>query len=282
VQDPHFHAEIKMTQTRKTALAGLIGLVVAGIVSNGCSSSSSNSTGQGGSTGKGGSAGSTTGAGGSGTGTGGAAGATLGCAMSDPPPSATIADFSGADGGINTGGLMGGISVFGSPMSPTFSTATGALKVMLNATPGAMASYPGIVVYLNGNAAGTDCVDAHTYTGVQYDLSGSVTGCQVVYSTNDSEHGDSTTDPKKSSGPAGAYPLQLTLTTAQITTAVQTIKVPFTGTGAPTGGNPSTVAFDPSKVTGVQFQFPVLAATAGDGGSANCVVNLTIDNIAFY
>jgi hypothetical protein len=52
--------------------------------------------------------------------------------------------------------------------------------------------------------------------------------------------------------------------------------MPFSGTGAPSGGSPST-ALDKTKLTGVQWQFTVAAGTTN-----NCAVDLTLDNISFY
>jgi hypothetical protein len=278
-----------MKQCRNAALVGIVGLISAGLLAGGCSSSSSSGTGKGGSGGGNAGAGGGAGAGGAGGGTGGAdAGAVLGCAMSDPPPSMLIADFGGAaDGGLS---VMGGIATpYGGAAAPTYTTNTGALVVKENAAATSAAQYVGLPIYFNGSSDGKDCLNASAYMGVQFDLSGTATGCMVQYSTNDSAHSDHTTDTVKGAGPAGAYSPQITLTAAQITTAVQTIKIPFTGTGAPSGGMPAS-AIDPSKLTGIQWQFTIPAGTAatGDGGATDggaaggCNATLTIDNISFY
>jgi hypothetical protein len=140
------------------------------------------------------------------------------------------------------------------------------------------AQYVGLVIYFNGNAAGTDCIDAHTYTGVQFDLKGTITGCTIQYSTNDSAHTDmvaQSMDPK-AGGPAMSYSPQATLTAAQITTGGMTIMMPFTGTGAPSGGMPAT-PINPAKLEGIQWQFTIPAA-----GTAPCAASLTVDNVKFY
>jgi hypothetical protein len=191
-----------------------------------------------------------------------------------------IATFSSADGGITA---MFGTFTYGDTPKPTFTVGTGMVTVMDTVQLTAANHYQGFGIYFNGNAAGTDCLDAHTYTGVQFDITGSLTGtgCTMQFSINDSEHSDITnagTDVKPG-GPAGSYAPQLSVTSAQLTTTSTTVKVPFTGTGGPTGGSPAT-AVDPTKLTGVQWQMstPKLA----DGGPTECVWDFTLANVKFY
>jgi hypothetical protein len=270
-----------MTDIRKWAFVGLMGLA-----SMACSSSSGTATGGttgstgGTGTGTGGThTGGTTGStGGTSGGTGGAAGATVGCAMSDPPATADIATFSSADGGI---AAMAGTYVYGDTPQPTFTIANGAM-VMDTVQLSAKNHYQGFGIYMNGNAAGTDCTDASSYTGVQFDLSGSLTGtgCTMQFSINDSEHQDMTTagTDTKPSGPAGSYAPQLQIA-AMLSSTVTTVKVPFTGAGAPTGGSPAS-PIDPKKVNGVQWQMST--PVAADGGPTECVWNFTVANVKFY
>jgi len=141
------------------------------------------------------------------------------------------------------------------------------------------AQYWGAGIYFNGNSAGTDCVDGTPYTGIQFDIGGTVggTGCSVQVSINDSEHADSTVinppatapDPK-ASGPKGSYAPQMTITVPATAT---TVMVPFTG---PSNGSPGTPV-DKTKLTGVQWQF-----TTAAGAANSCAVNITIDNVKFY
>jgi hypothetical protein len=274
-----------MTDIRKLAFVGLMSLGLATVGSAGCSSSSSSGTG--GSTGTGGTGtgtggtshtGGTTGTGTGGTtsGTGGAAGSTLGCAASDAPASAEIASFATADGGISP---MFGTFTYGDTPKPTFTNGTGSLTVSDTVQTTSKAHYQGFGLYLNGNSAGTDCVDGHTYTGVQFDISGSLTGtgCTMQFSILDSEHADITasTDPK-SAGPAGSYAPQLQITSAQLTSTLTTIKVPYT---TPSGGSPSS-AVDTTKLTGVQWQLSV--PVASDGGATECDWSITLANVKFY
>jgi len=266
-----------MTDFRKLAFVGFMSLGLATVGSAGCSSSSG-SSGTGGSTGTGGShAGGSTGTGGAGTaGNSGAAGATVGCAASDAPASSDIATFSSADGGISS---LDGTFTYGDTPKPVFTIGTGTVNVTDTVQTSAAPHYQGFGIYFNGNIAGTDCVDGHTYTGIQFDISGSLTGagCTSQFSILDSEHADITasTDPK-SAGPKGSYAPQLQITSAQLTTTPTTIKVPYT---TPAGGSPAS-AVDTTKLTGVQWQLSVPAAT--DGGATECDWNINIANVKFY
>jgi hypothetical protein len=273
--------EIVMDGTKsrqlKIALCGIaaIGLFAA---TQGCSSSSTSSgtggagggsSSTGGKTGTGGS--STTGAGGSSTGAGGGGGM-LGCTTANTmtaPTSGLIADFMG-DGSAGVE-IMGGVSAYGGTAGPTATTNGTTLHIAENTAPMSMPQYVGTVLYFSG------CVDASGFTGVQLALSGTMTGCTMQFSINDSEHGDSTTaqDPK-ASGPMGAYAPQLGVATP----FAATLMVPFAGTGAPTGGMPAT-AIDPAKLTGIQWQFTIAPAAEG-GAPTNCTADITIDDVKFY
>lgn len=288
-----------MTDIRKLAFVGLASLGLFTIGSVGCSSSSgtgtggTSGTGTGGnsSTGTGGSShtGGATGNGGSSsTGTGGAAGgaATVGCPASDAPASADIATFSAPDAGLT---IMGGYYTYGSTPAPTYTPGTGSINVTDVVQVGAANNYQGFGIFFNGNSAGTDCIDAHTYTGVQFDLSGSLmgAGCTIQFSITDSAHSDSTVlkmgstapnDPK-ASGPKGSYSPQLAIPATDFTSTPMTIKVPFT---EPTGGSPAitTTPLDPTKIEGVQWQ--MTTPIAADGSATECNLNMTLANIKFY
>jgi len=273
-----------MTDIRKLAFVGLMSLGLATVGSAGCSSSSS-TTGTGGSTGTGGvgtgTTGGSTGTGGAGTGTGGAAGATVGCALSDVPTSPEIASFATADGGIST---MSGTFTYGDTPKPTFTQGTGMVNVMDTVQIDSKPHYQGFGLYMNGNAGGTDCVNGSSYTGIEFDLSGSLTGtgCAMIFSINDSEHADSTATPvdPKAGGPAGSYAPQFAITASQLTSTAMTIKVPFTAPAFAGGAASPATAVDPTKVTGVQWQMAV--PVASDGGATECVWNINLANVKFY
>jgi hypothetical protein len=283
-----------MTDVRKLALLGILGLGALGLASIGCGSKSSG-TGTGGSNGSGGSGNGGSSASGGSNGSGGAAGApapTTGCLASDPPPSEDIANFaSGAlDGGLQ---VMGGVFTYGDTPKPSYTLMPGSIEITNGVVVSSKNHYQGFGFYFNGNLEGTDCIDASAYTGVQFDISGSVTGdlCTVQFSINDSEHADMTVagtpaadgafqpnDPK-ASGPMGAYAPQLQIG-SMITSSTTTIKVPFSGTGAPTGGLPADTPIDVNRIEGVQWQ--MTSPLMGDGAATECDLDITISNLKFY
>jgi hypothetical protein len=266
-----------MTEIRKRAFVGIVGLVSAGLFSVGCSSS--NTTGTGGSSGSAGSSGTagtsggtagTTGSGGS-TGAGGGAVATCGASNTATLTSASAAidDFTtaGAAGVMVMG--MGSVSAFGNSVAVADTTG-GNLHVMMTKAQAAAPDYnEGFGIYF------TECVDATVFTGVQFMLSGTVTGtgCDITFGVVDIEHQPPTNDPR-GTAPAGSYAAKLVLAPTAAATMVQ---VPFTGTTAPPlgSGSPAT-AIDRATLLSVQWGFDVPM------GTATCVADITIDNVAFY
>jgi hypothetical protein len=216
----------------------------------------------------------TTGAGGAAGGIGGRSGTppTLGCQISDlPPEGSLIADFTSAAIAI------GGTYTYASPSGldgPGATIENGALHITAMTMGQADTQYWGVGIYFNGNPSGTDCIDATVFTGVRFDVSGTIagTGCTAQYSTNDSAHTSNAVD-LKGSGDSTSYAPQATL---MVSSTVTTVMFPFNGTGAPTGGSPP-IAVDKARLTGVQWQF-----TTPMGLENSCVVDITIDNVRFF
>jgi hypothetical protein len=279
-----------MKDFRQRAFVGLVGLVSAGLLSFGCSSSSNNN-GTGGSTGTGGShTGGTTGTGGTSTGTGGGGGgAVAACATgtTTAPAADLITDFSdaSADAGSSimfgtTGTVQGGVATFQNPAS-TAGTAVvtgGALTytatVSAAGTAGDAYPYSGFALYINGPA----CVDAGAYTGVSFSIKGSAGTCGLVFSFNDAEHGVATTDPKgevRASGPSGSYAPQKSIT---VTADAATMMVPFDDALLANGSPPvSSNPIDKHNLTAVQWQF-----TNTPTSTASCMGSITVDDVKFY
>jgi hypothetical protein len=203
----------------------------------------------------------------------------LGCQMSDPPATSEIATFSSAAGIAPSFTLF----TYGAPPQPIYTIAAGMVNVTDTIEIGPTNQYQGFGIYLNGNAPGTDCVDASSYTGVSFSLSGSLmgTGCTMQFSISDSEHDQiipGSFDPK-AAGPVGSYPPQLSITSAELAATPVTIQVPFAGTNAPTGGSP-LIPIDTSKL--VELLWEMSAPVASDGGAAECVWNINVSNVRFY
>lgn len=192
----------------------------------------------------------------------------LGCQTSTAPAAALIADFSGAaaSGGDITIG-NGGTYTYGPP-APTLAQADGALHVTLDAPATTAAQYLGVGLYFNA------CVDGSSYSGVKFDIGGTLSGCTMVFSFNYREDDANASDPKGSCAAALCYAGQapVTVPAAMTTTAIAYSAV---AGGAPIAG-PLTPAAQ-TFLTGVQWQFNVPA-----GATQDCVADLTIDNVTFY
>jgi hypothetical protein len=131
--------------------------------------------------------------------------------------------------------------------------------------------YLGVVV-----AGRENCIDATAFSGVQFSISGSFSGCAMKYYANDDAHQDDTTGAAHASGPAGSYPPQTVITANQLTSTAQIFRMPFSGQ---LGGSPATPV-DPARLIIVGWQFDVDASTSSTPGS--CIADLTIDDVKFY
>ena len=193
-----------------------------------------------------------------------------GCPASTPAPTdGLIADFSGTNGGIEIGG---GVSAYPAGAAPAYDTTGGNLHITTNAAPTTAPQYLGVTLYYSS----PDCLDASAFTGVQFAISGSVTGCSLQYNTAFSQdawtmNGD--TRAACSGTSASCYPPYETI--AGLGSTVTTMKVPFSGPGV-IGGAPLTTV-DPTRLTGFFWQFVVPA-----GISPNCVADVHIDDVSFY
>ena len=205
---------------------------------------------------------------------------TSGCAAMNTvvaPANGIIADFNGADGGIE---IMGGITTYGGIAQPTYVMNNGSVDIMEAAgTSPNGPQYAGFVLFFN------NCVNACAFQGVSFSIKGSVAGCTMQFSSNFTQDvcndGTTNTDPKGSykfdaGATCPAYSPQVPL--AAITSTAQTVKVSFTDAKL-IGGVPDTVV-DNGHLTAVQWQFTIPAA--GDGGGDACIANITIGDVKFY
>jgi hypothetical protein len=250
---------------------GMVGLAAVGLLAmtQGCSSSNGGS-------GTGGKGGATTGTGGHATGgAGGVAGTpgtdsgsdapAGGCTAANTvtaPANGVIATFNSADAGIE---IMGVVNPYGGPV---VDTTGGNLHVTANTVPVATPSNQ----YSTGfSLSFNSCVDASAFTGVQFSIAGSLSGCTLTYGTIDTEHQPFANNPK-GSAPNGSF-------AANISVAVPTTLV--MAAFPATGGMPNQ-AVDKMKLIEANFGFVIPPPTADGGTPTNCVANLTIDDIKFY
>jgi hypothetical protein len=187
------------------------------------------------------------------------------------PADGLIADFKDAGGGIE---ISGGIVTYAAPKvaglgSANYTTTGGALNITVNAALVSKPQFLGVVVAFD------KCIDASAFTGVQFTISGSFSGCTLQYATSDVEHQDMTWR----SGPAGAYPPHDRIAVDEMTATPRTIKAPFAVTDVQGSPAPS---LDPTKLISTQWQFTVPVAAEGETDNPMCTASVTIDNVKFY
>ena len=188
-----------------------------------------------------------------------------------PPPSAAIADFTPADGG-GAAQLVDGVTSFGTP-APALQLSSGSLHAQVTAVAGPEPQTVGFGIYFR------HCVDATAYGGVKFDMSGTVTGCEMSYAFNFSGDvwnggvvdGGMEGDAKGACtlGPSACYP-----PSTMITPVNQTVLFSAVSGGAPLH------SVDKSRLTGLLWQFAVPARPDG-GPNTACSIDVTVDNIVF-
>jgi hypothetical protein len=256
-----------------TGTAGTTG--TAGSAAGTTGSGGTGATGNAGTTGSGGVAG-TTGGGGVG-GAGGTGGVLLGCATSVAPSMALIADFSGAGGGpvmINKG-VPGGIIAEASSMSvpspsPMLSNGAWQVKDFIAPTGSSEATATFGIYFSPPDRA---CVDAKSYAGISFKISGTVSGCTLSYVLEDSGH-RKMAEERGSCTATRCEPPRKTLT---ISAAGEVVKVAWADV---TGGMPNT-AIDPGRLTSIAWQLAI-PTTPDGGGTQVCMADITVDDITFY
>jgi hypothetical protein len=191
------------------------------------------------------------------------------------PADGLIADFKDAGGGIE---ISGGIVTYAAPKvaglgSASYTTTGGTLNITVNAAPVSKPQFLGVVVAFD------KCIDAGAFTGVQFTISGSFSGCTLQYATSDVEHQDIALASTFATGPAGSYPPQDRLAVDEMTATPRTIKAPFAVTDV--RGSPAA-RLDPSQLISTQWQFTVPVAAEGETDNPMCMARVTIDNVKFY
>lgn len=242
-------------------------LVVAGAF--GCSSSNGAKSGTGGSNASGGGPGSGGGNGGSGgKACGGPAPAPDAGVCQQAPCDGLIADFSSADAGIP---IMGGLITWSGVVQPTYATDNGMLTINEAASQSSVPQYLGTTLYFN------NCVDASSFTGVQFTISGSISAaCHLIFGANDVAHDNHEKDKKGTCDAGDSCYAPNMMVPMQVTSTPAVIKMPWIE-----GSSVPDVPLDPSHLVGVQWQFTV-DATPDGGTPQDCTAELHIDDVKFY
>jgi hypothetical protein len=164
-------------------------------------------------------------------------------------------------GGGTASRVQGGTSEFAdtTETKATLAILGGALAV--NAL--SKGSYTGVVLYMNGSA----CIDGSAYTGVQFDLNGTLGACNLSFGFAFADDLSPASDPQRGICAAtNCYGPSVSVA------STGTIKVSYS---AVSGGSPD-MGVDRQKLTGVQWQLQSPAA------GTTCAANFTLDNVSFY
>jgi hypothetical protein len=190
------------------------------------------------------------------------------------PADGLITTFSDAPGGADITEIFAGVGIGPAESVPTFSTEGGTLHINVNAP--AVATGQVLLV----DFAFQKCLDASAFMGVQFSISGSLSGCTFAQATQDSAHlrflGEPPSAGNYGSGPPDAHPPATTLTADQITSMPLTVMMPF---ATQVGGVPET-PIDKAKLTWIDWVF--LVDPYISGGPVACVADLVIDDVRFY
>lgn len=208
------------------------------------------------------------------SGAAGTSGATATCigGATLAPVAALITDFSDAVpdpanlgqfkfGGGTATRVQGGTSEFAdtTETKATLALTDGALSVSASSK----GSYTGVVLYMNGPA----CTDGSAYTGVQFDLNGSLGACGLSFGFAFADDLSPASDSQRGICAAtNCYGPSVSVA------SMGTIKVPYS---AVSGGSPD-MGVDRQKLTGVQWQLQSPAA------GTTCSANFTLDNVSFF
>jgi len=182
------------------------------------------------------------------------------------PSSGLVAGFSANDGeGDIPGKLVSSVprnAVPGATM--TGGTQDGKLAINVKAALGPKPQIFSASLFFD------KCVDASGFAGIEFSVSGSLSGCSMTYASVDPEHQFYRT--------GGPYPPQTPISPDDVKAAPKKIVAPFRGSEI--AGNPSTPT-DPSKLAFIQWL--VIAPVAADDDSAPpCVGSVLIDDVKLY
>lgn len=191
-------------------------------------------------------------------------GALVGCTLSNTTRAADngfITDFLGEEGFWEF--APSGNTVM-------YAASDGALHLSTNEAAGPDRGYAGVVL------AFSECIDASAFSGVQFTISGSVSGCNMQYATEFTE--DDSSQPLGSCSQAtSCYSPEHAVTPMSIAT---TVRFPWESATFYAPGKPVPSPNDPMKLIGTVWQFTI--PTVSDGGSDTCIADVTITNLTFY
>lgn len=188
-----------------------------------------------------------------------------GCTKSntDKAPSGDLLGGLGDDAGTGDAGLaiQGGISTYGNARGVIVDGDT--LQITENASATTATQYVGAVLYFN------NCVDAVQFSGVEFAISGTLTGCTVQFSANFSATTAAATDKKGTCTAASCYAPQKSITVSSSPTQIRIQWEDLGTAGSPVG------PVDESQLTGLQWQLTIPSGST-------CSASIMVSNLKFF
>lgn len=147
----------------------------------------------------------------------------------------------------------------------TATTEDGRLVVNVNAAPGANP------LYLTSNLLFDGCLDASAFSGVQFSIAGSLSGCSLQYGSVDAEH--------QFIGADGPYPPQMRISAADLSSQAKIVTAPFAKPDI--AGRPATPV-DAGKLVFLQWMVIVPVGSVDGTPVPPCAGKLVIDDVKLY
>lgn len=184
------------------------------------------------------------------------------CDPSNTAPAAAdgvLADFSTKQGNVSA------VVPASYPPTTTLTQTHDGGKLVVNAhgVPGEKPQFLTVTMLFDG------CLDASAFTGVQFSLGGSLSGCALQFGSVDPEHQFITPD--------GPYPPQTRI--AEVTSEPRTITAPFRSPDIQ--GRPAKPV-DASKLVFLQWMVIVPVGSHDGSPVPSCTGNLVIDDVKLY
>jgi hypothetical protein len=186
------------------------------------------------------------------------------------PAGGVLADFSAKQGGKRGAGDLPAKLISSVPRDAvpgatmTSSTQDGKLTINVQAALGAKPQIFSTALFFD------KCVDASGYAGIEFSISGSLSGCSLTYASVDPEH--------QFYRAGGPYPPQTRISQDDVKAQPKKILAPFRGSDI--AGSPPTPA-DPSKLAFIQW-LVIAPVAAGDGSAPPCAGSIVIDDVKLY
>jgi hypothetical protein len=196
-----------------------------------------------------------------------------------PPPSASITTAGRVNGSTLAFGPPGNSwssFTFAGPGEPSPTAAVSsngnglAITAGFDPTVAQSGAYSGVGLFFSS----PDCLDASSYTGIEFDFRGDLGGCSLSFGVGYSGDLSRNDDPNRGLC-KGADNVCYGPSVPVAVLSGATIPLPFTEL---TGGTPHN-SLDPSSVVSVQWEL-LGPGTGPDGGA--CSASFTVENVAFY